>query len=268
MIHLRTTFSPCVLIAALLLAACGTLGSPKPASSSAPSVADDLITLPPTPTVYKIDGAAWLQQGTAVTWLRFRGGPAAVQRRDHLVFATDDSRIVMVVDTFTSRSWPRPVVRIAARAGGNQMDKSRNFPEASILIDNDQSLPARPDLAYLGIRPLADDQWHFVAMSWRGYPEGEVAIYLNGEKVAVRRYDGQTNSPQPPADSIAVGMRPGAWLGERRSLPSGAVVEMVPSGDMAMSGGGIDMRELHLLSRAADDTEILRIMAVTRPATH
>jgi hypothetical protein len=265
MIRLRTT--PCVLVAALLLGACGALRSPKPASSSAPSVADDLITLPSTPTVYKIDGAGWLQQGTAVTWLRFRSGPAAAQRRDHLVFATDDSRIVMVVDTFTSRSWPRPVVRIAARAGGNQMDKSRSFSEASILIDNDHSLPARPDLAHLGIRPFADDQWHCVAMSWRGYPAGEVAIYLNGEKVAVRRYDGQANSPQPPAESLAVAMRPDAWPGERRSLPNGAVIELVPRGDMALSGGGIDMRELHLLSRAADDTEILRIMAATRPAT-
>lgn len=174
----------------------------------------------------------------------------------------------MVVDTFTSRSWPRPVVRIAARAGGNLMDRSRNFPEASILIDNDQSLPARPDLAYLGIRPVADDQWHFVAMSWRGYPAGEVAVYLNGEKVAVRRYDDQTSGPQPPADSIAVAIRPGAWRGERRLLPGGTAMERAPRGAMALSAAGIDMRELHLLPRAADDAEILSIMAATRPATH
>lgn len=156
--HLLNPLAHWALIAALVLAACGTLHAAEPTRPPAPSGAEGLITLPPTPSVYKIDGATWLKQGTAATWLRFRNGPAAAQRRDHLVFATDDSRIVMVVDTFTSSSWPRPVVRIAARAGGNKRDKSNNFPEASILIDNDQSLPARPNLAWLGIRPLADDQ--------------------------------------------------------------------------------------------------------------
>lgn len=271
MLHQRNVLASCGLATAIFLVACSTSPAPAPApttrvSSPPPLATGDVVTLPPGPAVYKVDGASWLRQGTAATWLRFRSGADAAQRRDHLVFATDDSRIVMVVDTFTSRSWPRPVVRIAARAGGNLMDQRRNFPEASILIDNDRSLPARPDVTYLGIRPIADDQWYFVAMSWRGYPVGEVVIYLNGEKVAVRSYDGTTNGPQPPAESIAVATRPEAWSGTRRVLPRGTVIEQVPRGNMALSDGGIDMRDLHLLPRAADESEIRRIMVATRPA--
>ncbi len=262
----RSSFLSVRFLSVILWVICNT--APQaiagPADSAFPSPSDQVVTLPPQPAVYKIDGAAWLAQGTASTWLRLRSGPGANGRRDHLVFATDDSRIVLVVDTFSSSSWPREVVRIGARAGGNLRDNRRNFPEASILIDNEQSLPARPDIPYVGIRPFPEDQWHFVAMTWHGYPAGQVAIYPDGEKVAVRNYDGTTDGQDSPARAIAVAARPRHWQGEIRGLPDGTTVELLPKGAMALSDGGIDMRELHLIARAMDEADIRRLMAATR----
>src|SRR5687767_12413398 len=57
------------------------------------------LSLPPEPAVYAADGIVSLEQGSAVTWLRMQSG---IGRRDHLVFATDDSRLVLVIDTFRS----------------------------------------------------------------------------------------------------------------------------------------------------------------------
>ena len=76
--------------------------------------------------------------GTVSVWLKFKSNTST--RRDHAVFHTDDSRYVLYIDTYQVRNCD--IVRIAARAGGNRkaidpFSKINNFPEVSIIIDND-----------------------------------------------------------------------------------------------------------------------------------
>jgi hypothetical protein len=132
-----------------------------------------------------------------------------------------------------------------------------NFPEASILIDNDGVLRAhRDDIPYARPRPVSEDAWHLVAMTWRGYPAGQVVIYLDGDRVAERTYDGTSDDGRPPPETLAVGMRPSQWHGEIRRAPEGRTVDAVPVSDMSLASGGIEMGAIRFFSTALSDGDV------------
>jgi hypothetical protein len=136
-------------------------------------------------------GIVDINRGSISVWLKFTPNP---NLRDHLVFATDDSRISLHVDTFFHTGKGRDILRIAARAGGNRQNPQapqRGFPEASIIIDNDWQLQDlctnKPTICPLAAFP--ENEWHLVGMTWEGYPEGVVRIYLDGRLMGEGRYD-------------------------------------------------------------------------------
>jgi hypothetical protein len=65
------------------------------------------------------------EQGTIITDLRFRANHA---RRDHAILHTDDSRIVLYIDTLYSPGLGRDMLTIAARAVGNRPAGSDDLP--------------------------------------------------------------------------------------------------------------------------------------------
>lgn len=184
--------------------------------------------------------------------------------RDHSIFHTNDSRYVLYVDTYHSAGLGREILRIAARAGGNRRASEpgggSNFPEASIIIDNDGSLKDYRHASYSPF-PFAPDQWHVVAMSWQGYPAGEVKIYLDGKLAGTKAYDSRYDDNRPMFTSYAIGYRPENWVGEITTTANGEVMELKPRTNMAIEGSGIAIKDLKIFRRALDQSELEKFVA-------
>jgi hypothetical protein len=204
------------------------------------------------------DAAAVLraEQGTIIADLKFSANPA---RRDHAILHTDDSRIVLYVDTLYSPGLQRDMLTIAARAVGNRRADDGEtsyptYPEARIFVDNDGALTAVSygrGLSWVGLRQFPEETWHSVAMTWLGFPRGVVTIYLDGGKVSTHRYDERYDDGRPLFETYAVGFRPAEWLGLLQ--PGG---QWKPKTTMALEAGGISIRDLTILQTALSEEEI------------
>jgi len=206
-------------------------------------------------------------EGTVCLWMKFQADHPV---GDHVIFHTDDSRYILYVDTYYSQGAARTIVRIAARAGGNQrfVDSGfqrGNFPEASIIVDNDGTLQDYgKNTPWYSPAPFPAGEWHHVAMTWQGYPEGTVRIYLDavlmGEKVYGSGYD---NGAPLPA-SIAIGFRPADWPGEMVMGAGGMIMEMVPKSAMRLSDGGIGIMDLRLYKEAVPGELLVNLLRENR----
>lgn len=247
-------FKPIVLLGTLLLVGC---------SAEKPVQLDDYTPLSQVGKTYPTDHVFEAQQGTLSVWMKFDPDR---QRRDHLVFSTDDSRYVLFVDTYRSQSAQRSILRIGARAGGNRrvVDsryKGGNFPEASIIIDNDGALAnyGKATPCYASV-PFPMGQWQHVAMTWQGVPEGTVRIYLNGQLIGEKPYDDRYDDGRKPATSMAVGQRPRKWTGELTLLPTGNTVESVPKTTMQLAAGSIEIQDLRLYRAWTPTSQMTQLM--------
>lgn len=191
-----------------------------------------------------------IHQGTASVWMSFQPGFSG--RRDHLIFQTDDSRLALFVDTYYSSGMERDIVRIGARAGGNRRfnDPGSNFPEASIIIDNTGALESYRHAWYSPVK-FPEDEWHFIAMTWQGYPQGVVTIYFDGEMKGQKSYDQNYDDGRPLFEAYSVGYRPGAWVGEMKGGQ-----DLRPATDMSLARGGIKIRDLRFKKRCLSAGEI------------
>jgi hypothetical protein len=213
--------------------------------------------------IYPAEGILNIKQGTVSVWGLFKSDHP---RRDHAIFHTDDSRWVMYVDTYHSSSIDRDIVRIAARAGGQSraVDSGYalgNFPETSIIIDNDGSLADYgAQTKWYSSVPYPEDEWHLVTMTWNGYPEGVVRIYLDERLIGEKPYDSRYDDGRSFANAIAIGFRPAHWRGEVIKNENGDVSEFVPNSLMLLEGGGIEIRDLRLYQRTLTQEEILQLL--------
>lgn len=261
---------------AFLLVACGRSPSAIVPSSEArdlnrsiasdlnSSEASDLSDYTPLETleqIYSTDGVFDVQQGTLSVWVKFLSDHP---RRDHLIFSTDDSRYVLFVDTYSSSG--RSILRIGARAGGNRrvVDSGYsggNFPEASIIIDNTGYLAdyglSTPWYASV---PFPEDAWHHVTMTWQGYPDGTVRIYLDGTLIGEKPFDTRYDDGRPLATSLAVGTRPNNWQGERVQNADGSTYSLEPSTTMQLADGGIEIQGLRLYTQAIPSDQVSQLM--------
>ena len=208
-----------------------------------------------------------VKQGTVAVWVRFLEGHP---RRDHCIFHTDDSRFVLFVDTYYSRGLRRDIVRIGGRAGGNRraVDSSfklGNFPEASIIIDNDGSLSDYGKGSdWSSPAPFPEGAWHHVAMTWKGYPDGVVTIYLDGKRMGRKAYDSRYDDGRPLPRTIAIGERPAEWTGEIVKNRDGETADLRPSSSMSLVSGGIDISDLRLYRSDLSQDAIVRLVKAGR----
>lgn len=218
--------------------------------------------------VYPVRDIFNLESGTLSAWIKFEKDRP---RRDHIIFSTDDSRYVLFVDTYYSPSRGREILRIGARAGGNakavESDGSYRgelFPEASIVIDNDGSLKeyGASHLRYSSV-PFPENQWHHVSMTWNGYPEGLVRIYLDGAFIGQKQYDSRYDNGGPLPTSMAIGFRPNQWVGELVQGEHGVLTQKVPVGAMRLQDGAIEIKELRLYPNAISQERIVDLMTST-----
>jgi hypothetical protein len=206
--------------------------------------------------IYATDGIFSIQAGTVSTWMCLEPNH---YRRDHSIFHTSDSRVVLYVDTYFSEGMQRTIFRIVARAGGTHraVDSGYapgNFPEASIIVDNDGSLSAYRHEWYSPV-PFPEGEWHLVTMTWQGYPTGVVKIFLDGKLIGQKPYDERYNDDRPLADTIAIGYRPAEWLGEVVQTGSGTA-NLVPATLMDLADGGILIFDLRLYQRGLSQQEV------------
>lgn len=211
----------------------------------------------PTKNIFNV------KSGSLSVWLKFAKDKP---RRDHIIFSTDDSRYVLFVDTYSSSTRTESIMRIGARAGGNSkvVDssyKGGNFPEASIVVDNDGSLRDYGSSHSKSTSlPVPEDEWHHVTMTWNGYPEGNVRIYLNGKLAGEKLYDSRYDNGLPLPTSVAIGFRPRTWSGELIQKNNEIIKHLVPNTNMSLGNGSIDINDLRLYTKAITQEQISQII--------
>lgn len=210
--------------------------------------------------IYPTGGIFSHQAGTVSTWMCLQRSGYR-DREDHVVFHTSDSRVVLYVDTYFSEGMQSAIFRIVARAGGTHraVDSgyaAGNFPEASIIVDNDGGLSSYKHEWYSPV-PFPEGEWHLVTMTWDGYPTGVVKIFLDENLIGQKPYDERYNDERPLADSIAVGFRPGGWPGEIYQGETGRV-EGQPR-YMVLEEGGIMISDLRLYQKVLSQQEVSEV---------
>jgi len=221
-------------------------------------------TFPSEEKIYSADGVISKDEGSASAWIYLQEGAS---RRDYLVFQTDDSRIALFFDTFYSSGIGVEIQRVGARAGGNRraIDSdyaTGNFPEASIIIDNDGRLS---DYRYAWYSPVkfTEGEWHLVAMKWSGSPSGTVSIYFDGALVGSKPYSAKYDDGSEQFSLFSVAYRPKDWRGE-----STAGGMLVPATEMRLLEGGIAVESLSFYPCALDDNEILALAGTGKPSAN
>jgi len=222
------------------------------------------VELPAREQVYQAGDHVGIDEGSVSCWLKLLPG---ISRRDHVIFHTDDSRIVLYLDTYFSSSRKQDIVRIAARAGGthravDSASASGNFPEASIIIDNDGILSDYGSTTpWYSSVPFPEGEWHLVGMIWSGYPDGVVRIFFDGKVIGEKPYDRRYNDDRPIFSTFAIGMRPGDWTGEIIQIGDGEMVEGKPRTSMSMTAGGLEISHLRVYRQVIPDWEWDKLLA-------
>jgi ABC-2 type transport system ATP-binding protein/lipopolysaccharide transport system ATP-binding protein len=202
--------------------------------------------------IYPTDDIFNINQGTVSVWLKFlidRPHP------DTIIFQTEDSRFVVYITRWNLLDKGEFIPVIVARAGGNRRVLNTyfgtsSFPEASAAIDNSGHLQ--------GI-PYPEDEWHLVSMTWTGYLNGTIRLYVDSSVIAETTYDERSDDGRDLAKNFSVGMRPISWTGELVQKEDGTLDESRPISTMSVTEGGIEIKDLRLYQRALTDEEIRAI---------
>jgi hypothetical protein len=249
--------------------------------TATPGPAEPNCQLPPVPRapqgyfrfdevgkIYPTDGIFNVQAGTVSTWVCLEPNH---YRDDHIIFHTSDSRFILYFDTYFSSSMKVEISRFVARGGGTHraIDSgytNGNFPEASIIMDNNGSLReygANTD--WYSSVPFREGEWHLVTMTWEGYPSGLVKIFLDGGLIGKKPYDERYNDDRPLADAIAIGFRPIEWPWETYVAQEQQASQLVPTAVMSIQGAGIQLSDLRLYKHSLSRDEIMAIFLEVRP---
>ncbi len=202
--------------------------------------------------VYSAEDIFKTEQGSVSVLLRRDIGQPL---QDAVIFHSDDSRYVLHVSIEISGRRKRGAPKIVARAGGNRrvIDTYYGvvvFPEASEYID----IEAPPQE---GETP--ESHWHLVVMTWVGYPDGKVSLYMDGKFVKEHFYDHRYDNGSPLLNNIAVGMRPSTWTGELIQNEDGTVIESRPTTTMSVNESGIEIKDVRLYQRVLQADEIEKL---------
>ena len=117
---------------------------------------------------YSCDKIYNSRAGAVTAWVSFNDF-----NKSSVIWQTNDSRYALYFEVGgTGAGFDK---RIVARAGGNI---DGEYPEAEYIIDPEG-----------GARNIwGRNEWHFVAMTWYGMPNGTVKLYIDGKKVDQASY--------------------------------------------------------------------------------
>ncbi len=114
--------------------------------------------------------------GTVSAWVKFD----QFSRQDQVIWHTDDSEIVLGYDDGSATGYKRIYFR-----------RSYPQPEPSLYIQADADAPNKWNRG----------EWHFVAATWLGAPEGTAKLYIDGKFVQSEQY----NEPDRSCSTFRVG---------------------------------------------------------------
>jgi ABC-type polysaccharide/polyol phosphate transport system ATPase subunit len=214
------------------------------------------------PDLFPSEGIFNVVRGSFSARLKF---PIDRRVRDCAIFHTDDSRYILYIGTYFSEEEQEEFNVLVARAGGNRRATdtfygSSGFPEVASTLTTYSATP--------GI-PLTPGEWNLVTMTWSGYPQGSLRLYLNGILVNKLEYDRRYSDGRSLPSQIAIGMRPASWEGELIENEDGSMQESRPSSTMEVIDSGLELCDLRLYPYALTEEEILEIYhqsGATEPA--
>ena len=225
----------------------------------------DYVT-PDVGNIYLAKNVLDAYQGTISGWFRLLPN---VAKGNRVVLQTDDARIALFVETPIGLVAEPTGMRIAARAGGNcnlaaNDEPFEDRPEASILIDNNEGhfLPQKVWGKCCSVTALSENEWHLISMTWHGYPEGCVQIYLDGKCMAEKAYNSNYDDGRPLFSLFSVGFRPSSWLGTVKQGDWGKVRTVLPPPEESLDSAGFQIRDLRLYRRLLVEQDFRQIMAV------
>lgn len=219
----------------------------------------DYVELDEKSVIYPTKGIFNPSAGTVVAWIKIASGTQPI---DAVIFHTNDSRYILYISLYYSLSRRQYIRKLVARAAGNRrvIDAyygSSDFPEAGIIIQEDEA-PKK--------HILIEDEWHMVAMTWDGYPDGRVRLFADGQCLAEKDYDARYDRGDDLPDSLAVGWRPAIWRGEVLRQADGDLKELRPDTLMRLADAGIQLRGLRLYQHALGVDEIRSLWGEGRVA--
>jgi ABC-type polysaccharide/polyol phosphate transport system ATPase subunit len=207
------------------------------------------IDLDPKLQVYSAENIFSPEEGSVTAWVKFnrtnRIGTA-------VFFHTDDSRYVLIAQILVDPKTSRPFIQITARGGGNQRApdlKSGTFPEVSAKISMEET---------------TFKQWVHLAMTWEGYPDGQLRLFVDGKSDGERNYSSIYSNDQPLSTSLSVGMRPLTWPGERILQPDGTYIHRKPESTNSVLEAQLGLIDVRLY-RTALPAEAINEIYQERP---
>jgi energy-coupling factor transporter ATP-binding protein EcfA2 len=226
------------------------ISPPEPRPMPAPEQTGEFVYLTQVGGIYPAQNILDPTQGTIMVWLKIKSESSP---KDGVLFHTDDSRYVLYVSLQYSSTQQRYIRKLVARAGGNRrvIDTyygTSDFPEVGIVIEEEDT-PKK----YI----LNKDEWQLVAMTWQGYPDGIVSLYVNSDRLGEKAYDSRYDRGDNLPSSISIGLRPSIWIGEIIHKEDGATKELRPDSLMWIGEGGLEIKGLRLYRRALSPQEIL-----------
>lgn len=199
--------------------------------------------------IHSVDGKFEMSEGSISLWMKFDSNRPF---RDAVVFHTEDSRFVLYTGSYFSPELGRDLRVIVARAGGNRrvIDTyygTSNFPEVSATLDLEENAADQI---------IPNDEWRHVTMTWKGYPQGRLALYIDGSLVGELDYDSRYDNGQPSARFFAVGMRPPEWEGEVVQNEDGSMMDVRPETSLSIQDSNVEIKDLRLYQNELIQEEI------------
>jgi ABC-type polysaccharide/polyol phosphate transport system ATPase subunit len=192
----------------------------------------EYVELDPKLQVYSAHQIFSPKEGSVTAWMRINRN-----NRTAVLFHTDDSRFVLYTQIQVDRETSRPYYKITARAGGNQRApdyKTGSFPEISTNVFMDETTIER---------------WIHLTMTWKGYPEGKLRLFLDGKLIGEREYSKIYNDDQPLPTDLSVGMRPLTWPGERILEPDGNYTFRRPDSRSSIYDAQLDLKTVRIYKK-------------------
>ena len=212
----------------------------------------DFIIYPTREGVYPAPEVLNVRQGSLTAWVRFRSD-------QHLwggiIFHSDDSRYVLYTGAENPEGGGPPIPVVNARAGGNRRAVDTfygtvNFPEVIVPLNKHASLKGE-----------IYNEWHHLCMTWQGYPEGHVYLYIDGVLAGDTIYDHRHDNHYRLASQIAIGYRPREWLGELVQHEDGTLEDSRPETTASVTNSGMEVHGVRLYQRTLTEQEIAAILA-------
>ena len=202
-----------------------------PAEIDSDATPEGYIELDPTQQVYSTKQIFSPEAGTVIAWVLLN---RTNRVSTAILFHSDDSRFVLYTQVSIDPETYQPYYQLTARAGGNQRAPDAingSFPEVTTPFFLKETLIK---------------QWVQIAMTWDGYPEGSLRLYLDGKFVGNKEYSSIYSNDQPSPRSFSVGMRPLSWSGERVLQKDGTYLILHPESTNSIFDAQLSLRNVQL----------------------